>query len=208
MKGISLLCLHNADMDDILEPNEQLLWSGFPAYGRQFKEMVGDERVTHISLLVGTVFMWASLLLIAPASDTHLGRADAVLAFGFATLAFCGFSVFLASKRQYILSNLFYMVTDKRAIVCRRGGNWRMSVRLYVASCPHSPTYPYSIVRSRPYPSLRIGTLLSVDQQQPFGNGLSHPGHSILIHRNDSPVTFDYVPNADELLDLILENTR
>ena len=112
-------------------------------------------------------------------------------------------SLFLASQRQYVLNNLVYLVTNKRAVICRRGRNWRLGVRLYVVSCPHSETFPYSVIASRPYPLLQIGTLLSANQLQPFGLGLSHPGHPVLWGRTTYPITFDYMPNAQALLEII-----
>ncbi len=114
----------------------------------------------------------------------------------------------MASNRQYVLSNLAYFITDKRAIVIRRGRNWRFATRLYLISFPHSETYPYSVLQNRPYPSLQIGTLLSQDQVQPFGNGLSHVGQPFLWGRHTMPVVFESVPNAQELLELIRTNAR
>jgi hypothetical protein len=46
--------------------------------------------------------------------------------------------------------------------------------------------------------------MLSVNSVQPFGIGLSHPGHPVMWGRLTAPVVFDYVPNAEELLETIL----
>jgi len=204
MQNITILSLDHADLDKILESDERLLWSGVPGYGRRFYEVVGYERKTHIAILVGVIVMWSTLVFIDP--DARLNRTDAIWVYSAATLMFIGISVHQASQRQYVLCNLAYLVTDKRAIICRRGRNWRFGVRLYVVSCPHSASYPYSVIASRPYPSLQIGTLFSVNQVQPFGWGLAHSGHSVLRDKVTSIVTFDYVPNAQELLEMIQRN--
>lgn len=81
-------------------------------------------------------------------------------------------------------------------------------MRLYVVSCLHSETYPYSIISSRPYPLLQVGTLLSDNLVQPIGLGLSHLGHPILWGRINYPITLDYIPNAQTLLELIQTSAR
>lgn len=201
MQTTKTLILDHADLNNILATDERLLWSGAPGYGRRFFEVVGHERLFHIAAVFGILVMWSTLLLIY--TDAELGRAEAIWVYGAITLALVGTSLFLAGQRQHVLSTLAYFITDKRAVICRRGWNWRFRTQLYVVSFPHASTYPYSIIQSRPYPSLQVGTLLSVDQVQPFGWGLSHPGHSLLRHRTTSNVTFDYVPNAAELLSLV-----
>ncbi|MFA3920211.1 hypothetical protein [Ruegeria hyattellae] len=205
MQDITIQSFHHAEMGEILDPNEKLLWSGTPGYGRRFLEAVGDERKIHIAALVGVVVMWSTVFFID--AEARFGRNEAIWIYSAATLMFLVGSMFLASERQYVLYNLVYFVTDSRAIICRRGRNWRLGVRLYVVSCPHSTTYPYSLISSHPYPSLQIGTLLSVNLVQPFGLGLSHPGHSFLRDRTTSMVTFDYIPNAQALLEIIQSNS-
>lgn len=201
MYNLTVSVIRRPDLGSILAPEERLLWSGQPSYGRRFFQAVGDERVLHICLFIGAAVMWSTLPFIEPKSQ--FGRDDAVWIYGVVTMAFVAFSASLASKRQYVLYNLAYLVTDRRAIVCRRGRNWRLFTHLYVISCPHSETYPYSVISSRPYPSLQIGTMLSEDSAQPFGLGLSHPGHPILWGRVTAPVMFDYVSNAQELLEMV-----
>lgn len=205
MQNIKVHSSDNVDLDKILSANERLLWSGMPAYGRRFQEAVGDERKIHIAALVGIAIMWSTLIVID--NEAQLGRTEAIWIYSAFTLLFIGVSVFLARQRQYVLCNLVYFVTDSRAIICRRGRNWRMGVRLYVVSCPHSRTYPYSLIATHPYASLRIGTLFSVNQVQPFGLGLSHPGHSILRDRITSIITFDYIPDAKAVLEMIRSNS-
>ncbi len=201
MHDLKATIFHQADLKDILSPEECLLWSGQPSYGRRFFQAVGDEPVIHMGLLVGIAVMWSSLYFIGP--EAPLSRNTAVWTFSAFTIMFAAVSFFLASERHYVLCNLVYLVTDRRAIICRRGRNWRLSTRLYVISCPHSETYPYSVISSRPFPSLQVGTMLSQDQVQPFGLGLSHPGQPILWGRITAPVVFEYVPNAQELLEMI-----
>ena len=204
MQDIEVSSHGHVNFDDILEPDERLLWSGVPGYGRAFLEAVGDERKLHIAELVGLIIMWSTLFFIDP--DADLGRVEAIWIYGAFTLAVVAVAFSMASQRHYVLNNLVYFVTDRRAIICRRGRNWRLGVRLYVVSCPHSATYPYELLPTRPYPSLQIGTLLSVDQVQPFGLGLSHPGHSILRDRVHSIVTLDYIFDAEAVLEVILFN--
>lgn len=201
MPNITTETFHDGDLNKILETDERLLWSGAPGYGRRFLEVVGHERTILIAAFVAIPLMWSTLVFIRP--DAQLSRTDAIWVYSAVTLGLVTYWLSLAWQRQYVLSALAYLVTDKRAIICRRGLNWRFGVRLYVVSCKHSATYPYSLIDTRPFPSLQIGTLLSVNQVQPLGWGLSHPGHSILRHRTTSNVTFDYLPNAQDLLELI-----
>jgi len=201
MQDITITSLNQPNLDDFLGPEERLLWSGQPCYGRRFFQAVGNERMIHIGFSLGTIVMWSTLPFIE--TEVRFGRNTAIWVYGALTLAFVAASFSLASQRHYVLYNLAYFITDKRAIVCRRGRNWRLGTRLYVISCPHSETYPYSIIPSRPYPSLQVGTLLSEDQVQPFGLGLSHPGHPHLWGRTTAPIMFDYVPNAQALLEII-----
>ncbi len=201
MQKVIITSTNRFDLKDILAPNEKLLWSGEPGYGRKFFQAVGDERKIHVFLLIASVVMWATIPFID--ADAEFGRFDACWIYGAMTFAFVVFSFSIASQRHYVLYNLAYFVTDSRVIVCRRGRNWRLGVRLYLVSCEHSATFPYSIVDSRPYPSLEFGILLSEQQVQPFGLGLSHPGHPMLLGRTYYPILLDYVPEAEKLLIMI-----
>jgi hypothetical protein len=206
MPNIKVTNVDKLDLDDVLDPDERLLWSGRPGYGRSFLQAVGDERTIHIALLVGALVMFSTLFLMN--AESRISRAEAAWVCGAVTLAFLACSFVLASQRQYVLYNLSYFVTDKRAIICRRGQNWRLAGRLYIVSCPHSGTYPYALIASRPYPSVQIGTLLSADLVQPFGLGLSHPGHAILRDRINAEITFDYLPDAQAVLEIIQSFSR
>lgn len=201
MQKVTVTSTNRFDLKDILGPDEKLLWSGEPGYGRKFLQAVGDERKVHVFLLIASVVMWATIPFIS--TDAEFGRFEAYWIYGAMTFAFVAFSFGIAAQRQYVLFNLAYFVTNERVIVCRRGRNWRFGVRLYVVSCQHSATFPYSLVDSRPYPSLEVCILLSEQQVQPFGLGLSHPGHPILFGRTYYPILLDYVPEAKELLVMI-----
>lgn len=198
MIDVAVLPAERATLDDILNAGERLLWSGRPGYGRAFFQPVSDERKLHIALFFGAAGMWMSLPFIASQA-----RTEALWAFGGVTLVLLCLSYSFAKQRQYVLHNLAYFITDRRAIVCRRGRNWRFATRVYVVSCPHSARFPYAILPGRPYPSLRVGMMLGPDQVQPFGLGLSHPGQPILWGRTSAPVLFDYVSEAQTLLELI-----
>lgn len=189
------------DLEEILASDENLLWSGEPSYGQRFFQAVGDERLFHIGILIGIAVLWSTLPLIN--SKSAPGRDTAIWVYSGLTFVFVTSSFYLANLRQFVLRRLVYFVTDKRAIVCRRGSNWRLGERLYVVSCPHSERFPYRLIQSRPFASVQVGTLLSYDVVQPFGLGLTHPGHSILWGRVNAPVMFDYLDVADEVIEMI-----
>lgn len=201
MQDVTIESFDQPGLDDILAHNECLLWAGQPSYGRRFFQPVGDEKIFHFGFLIGALIMWSTLPFIAP--DVEFSRATALWVYGAVTIGFAAFSFTIASQRQFVLHNLAYFVTDRRAIVCRRGRNWWLAKRLYVVSCPLSESYPYVVIPTNPFPSLQIGTLLSEDQVQPFGLGLSHPGHPILRGRITAPITFDYIPTAPTVLEII-----
>ncbi|WP_353341623.1 hypothetical protein [Pelagimonas sp. KU-00592-HH] len=190
-------------LENLLEPGEQVLWTGVPFRGQGLFEPVGQERLIHLSLLVGTVLMWCSLPFIG--AESRFGVRDAYWVYGVVSIAFLAISCSLAHQRRYVLSNFLYFVTDERTILCRRAMNWRLSERLYVVSCPLSTTFPYEVVETRPYPSIRVGTLLSEDVVQPFGIGISHPGHSPLWGRITMQVMFDYLEDVEAVRALILQ---
>ena len=206
MQSVVVTISETGELESIFEEGERLLWSGAPDYGRKIFESVGDERVTHIAVLVGVFVMWATLPFID--AQAGLGWNAAVWVFAAVTLVFAAFSCFLADQRRYVLRNLAYFVTDRRVVICRRGRNWRFRVQLYIVSCGHSENFPYAVIETRPFGSVLVGTLLSVDQVQPFGHGLSHPGHAIFRNRVTSEITLDYLDDAQEVLEIIQSNLR
>ena len=130
-------------------------------------------------------------------------RLLALSVYGFVTLFLIWDGYSGACTRQYVLCNVLYVVTDRRAIVLRRGRNAWLAVRLYMISQQHAKTFPYEIFETRPYPTLRVGTLLHEDVLQPFGAGLVHRGWSPRMLGRLPPVCFEQTPNARELLDRI-----
>lgn len=200
MSGPTITIFDKGDIDAFLAPDERLLWVGQPTYGGKFFQVVGDERFFHLGGFVAGLLMWVSLAFIEPDE-----RSDATWVFVGVTVVLVLCSLYLCSVRQYVLRSLLYFVTGKRAIVCRSGSTWRFSKALYVVSCPHSNAYPYQIMPTHPQPSLQIGTLHSYDQVQPFGFGLAHPGLPVLSGSVSAPVLFEYIPNAQEVMEIILK---
>ncbi|WP_425078454.1 hypothetical protein [Ruegeria denitrificans] len=203
MSFVTVTALRSPDLEEILGPKERLLWSGRPGFGLKFFQAVGEERKLQIFVLVAFVALWATLPFIDADPEARFGRLKALFVYGIATLALLSFSAYLASQRQFVLSNLIYYVTDTRVIICRLGRNWRLSTRLFVVSCEHSKTFPYEVLPTRPYPSLRVGTLLSEQQVQFLGFGLSHPGHPERFDRGVQPIFLDYLANSEQLLVMI-----
>ncbi|SFO12958.1 hypothetical protein SAMN04487859_116128 [Roseovarius lutimaris] len=206
MSNVSIEIRADGDLNNILDPDERVLWTGRPEYGRGLCQAIGAERIYLISMLVGVLVMWGTVPFIGPASSSV--RFTACMVYGAVSLAFLAAAFMMASNRQYVLWNVMYLVTNKRAIVCRRGRNWRFAVRLYVVSNVHSATYPYEIVPTRPNPSLKIGTLFDEQELQPFGHGLSHPGQPVTWGALTMPVAFEQVSNTPELLEMIKSNLR
>lgn len=204
MQNITIQRLKQPELSDILNPGERLLWTGTPEYGRKLLQAVGYERTFHICVFVGVLFIWLTIPFIDDTGSRT--RATAFWTFGGVTIVFLVLSFSLAEHRQFVLRNLAYFVTDKRVIICRRGRNWHFSDGTYVVSVPHAETYPYAVHLTRPFPSLLVGTLFSVDQVQPFGSGLAHAGHSPLRNRTASPITLDYISDAETVLDLIRDH--
>lgn len=159
MHRVTVSTFQNVDLTQFLEPDETLLWSGNPCYGKDFFQIVGQERLMHICMLIGCIAMWASLVLIEPTKQT-----TAASTFTFITILMVGASFFIAKSRQFVLKRLVYFATDRRAIVIRGDKSWQFASALHVISCVHSSEYLYKIVSGHPYPSLRIGSLLSSEQ--------------------------------------------
>ncbi|WOI58071.1 hypothetical protein [Palleronia sp. LCG004] len=150
--------------------------------------------------------MWLSMPFID--NNGTLERGDAIWVFGALSLAFGAISLLLASSRQYVLMNLFYAVTDRRAVVCRRGRDAFLRSRLYLVSCLHVWSFTYPIKDARPYPSLAIGSMLSEDAVQPFGLGLTHPGWPMLQSRGINPILFENIREAEIVQDIILRQSE
>ncbi len=206
MSGVSIEIRTDAELSEILAPDEQVLWSGRPDFGRGFFQPIGAERTYDIAMCIGALVMWGTVPYIASTTDHAL--LNVYVVYGATSLVFVLVAFVMASNRQYVLCNVIYFVTTKRAILCRRGRNWRFSVRLYVLSNPHSPTYPYEISPTRPYPSLKIGALHDEQEIQPLGLGLSHPGQPPHWGKHTLPVAFEQVAEANDVLDRITSCTR
>ncbi len=207
MTHASINSAASADLTEILEPNERLLWVGAPAFGRRFFQPVGAERIWLLSFIIGIIAMWCTLPFIP--SGPGLNQDDAIWVYLAVTVFFVILAASLAMQRQYVLQNLAYYLTNRRAIVCRVGMNWRLSSRVYIISCPLSPAFSYEIIDTAPFPSLRVGTLLSEDSLQPFGSGLSHPGQPYFWGRVITPVIFELIPDAkavSETISLTIES--
>lgn len=201
MSNVSITVLSEPDLENILAPGERLLWSGCACYGRRFIQTVGAKQMLHIGLLVVGVVLWGAVPFIAGHNEFGLGVGIWVCSAATVLLALISYNA--ACQRQYVLYNSAYFVSDKRAFVCRYGRNWRLGARAYIVSCPHSQAYPYEVISSRPHPSLQIGTMFSENLVQSSGIGLGHSGQAFLWGRMIVPVVFEYVPNAQELLELI-----
>ena len=190
----------------LLEPGEHPLWTGHPQSGLRLLQPVGAERVCLATTLVAVAAMWAFYPTIV--SRETLEASDVAVVFALVTAIFALVLLWAAVVRQHVLSTLFYIVTNRRCIVCRRGRNWHLGDRLYVVSNVHSKTYPYEISPTRPYPSLRVGTLIDKNELQPFGFGLTHPGQPpSWVYRTTVPVAFEQIPDVQELLEIIQART-
>lgn len=209
MSNVSIDIIQGADADftGLMKPGERPIWTGRPQYGLRLLQPVGAERINLLGMTVGVITIWAFYPTIV--SQEVSGASVVAAIFGLFTLVFMLAVCIAASIRQHVLSTLFYVVTNQRSIVCRRGRNWHFGDRLYVLSCPHSVTYPYEITPTRPFPSMRVGTLLDPNELQPFGFGLKHPGQPMdWTFRHTVPVAFEQIPDAQELLDVIQANAR
>ena len=176
---------------------ETCVWCGRPEYGRRFHQVLGDESYLHWgTLIVALTTLLVILLLFLDGRWSGLWAASFAT---FLTATYGLYSYWIASSRQYVLSTLYYFVTEKRAYVCRSGKNHFLREKIYVASFDHKPTSLFPILDSRPYKSIQIGTLLSADAMQPVGFGLNHPGRPYLESRLLPPVTFENLKEAKNL---------
>jgi len=66
MRKLKITVLDRAEIGDILEPDETLLWTGQPGYGRKLFQILGPERYWHLGLAGGIFALWASVPFIDP----------------------------------------------------------------------------------------------------------------------------------------------
>jgi hypothetical protein len=204
MSNVSIEIFRGSDADftELMKPGESPLWTGRPQYGLGLFQLIGAERTLSATMLVGAFAMWAVYPIIV--SQGKFDVTNVAIVFGLVTLSFMFIAFVTAASRQHVLSTLFYVITNQRSIVCRQGRNWHLGDRLYVISNPHSSSYPYEITQTRPYPSIRVGTLLDPNELQPFGFGLTHPGQPANWYvRPTVPVAFEQVRDVETLVDLI-----
>ncbi|MDX8348190.1 hypothetical protein SLH49_09340 [Cognatiyoonia sp. IB215446] len=183
--------------EGVFSEDDRVLWCGRPKHGRNFWEFEGQELVLHRSMLVGCVIIWIVGLL-----DDHNSFDGAIFSYMFLMLLTIGgflFFWFLASSRAYVMSNLFYAVTEDCAYIIRRDGNFRMASRRYVLSFPFQRAYAYLIYPGRKYDSVQVGSLLTDDKVQPFGFGLRHPGWPVGRAVGVVPALFESIECADEM---------
>ncbi|WP_138933715.1 hypothetical protein [Roseovarius arcticus] len=185
------------DWTETLEEGEALLWTGRPEYGRALLQIVGHEPVWYASMITGVVAMWISLAFMP--TEGRFDKTDAITIYAAVTAIFALWAAFMASQRQFVLSKLHYAITDRRAIVCRRGRDVRLRDGLYFVSCPLDPGGVYPILPGRPLSSIRVGSSLSAETVQPFGAGLAHPGWPVLWGRIIMPILFENVADAPAL---------
>ena len=185
-----------------LDEGETLMWTGRPEYGRAFLQMVGHEPIWYASMLAGIAAMWISLGFIP--ADGSFDKSDATVIYAFITVIFLLWAVFMAWQRQFVLSNLHYAFTDRRAIVCRRGRDALLRDGLYFVFCPLNPGWAYPILPGRPLSSIRVGSSLSKEAVQPFGAGLAHPGWPVLLGRTIVPILFECVTDVRTVRERLL----
>jgi len=185
-----------------LAEGEAVLWTGRPEHGRRFYQLTGQEPVLYASMVAGIAVMWGSLAVIS--FDGSFSRGEAVTIYAALTTMLFLFALWVAWERQFVLCNLYYALTDRRAIVCRRGRDWRLRDGLYFIGIPYDPGYAFPILPGRPYASLRVGSALSEDSVQPFGAGLAHSGWPALRGRVLMPILFENISTARELREMLL----
>ncbi|SLN63096.1 hypothetical protein TRL7639_03541 [Falsiruegeria litorea R37] len=178
LKTITLRCDH-PELSDILEPGEQLLWSGQPVQGRRFFQAVGHERLLHTAFLTAVLLVWA-IMPFAP--DRSGVSSDVPFQIGvIVTLTSLAIATGLALARQFVLTRLAYFVSDKRTIICRRGRNWKLQNQLHITSSPRSDAVS-------PFGSLQI--------QYAALEGTAQPD---LWTRVSASVAYGYVYDPQEL---------
>ena len=182
--------------DGVFLDGEKVLWTGRPEYGREFWEFEREERILFRSVLVGIAVIWISAIFFAP-SQVDPGVVFGIVFFATAVLVFQLY--YGTSSRVYVMNNLFYAVTDRKAVIVRRGGDWKLASRRYVISYPFQRNYAFLVHPGGKYGSVQVGSHLGTDTVQPLGFGLAHPGWSVGRAIGVTPALFESVSNADEL---------
>ncbi len=206
MFNASVSYLDSPELEELLELEERVLWSGAPDYGRKLFELRQNEKIVAICIAVGAVALLLTLPFV-PQEQGNSIRAAWIFLIVIAMLV-C-FLVANALDRKMLFSNLAYFVTDRRAIVVRAVKGLFHKGDVYVVSCRHSVEFPYSIRKNHPYASLRVGTLFDKDEKR---NAL--PDHAFDTRARlcglapstwtTTPVEFENVREADYLRALIL----
>ena len=155
------------DFNQLFEPEEQLVWTGKSVYGHKLFQFVAYERAWHLIMLAAILMIWLAFFFVD--KDPDYTRFDAIWYLGGWTFVFATMSFLAAYQRKWVLKTSIYMLTNHRAIVCRKGRNWRDRTGLYVVSLPLIKTYPYRIIRLSRYGSLEVGNLLSANVVQLLG---------------------------------------
>lgn len=163
MFNASVLYLDSPKLEELLELEERVLWSGAPDYGRKLFELRQNEKIVVICIAVGAVAM---LLTLPFVPQGHGNSMRAAWAFLIVIAMLVCFLVTNALDRKMLLSNLAYFVTDRRAIVVRAQKGLFRDGDVYVVSCRHSVEFPYSIRKNHPYASLRVGTLFDKERNR------------------------------------------
>ncbi|WP_281968166.1 hypothetical protein [Roseovarius nanhaiticus] len=178
------------DWDRVLEKGERLLWTGRPEHGRRLWQVVGQEPVWYAGGAIAIAAMWGGVLFIREE------RADMIILFSALTAIVLLAALFMVLQRQFVLSHLYYAITDRRAIICRRGRDVLLRDGLYFLFFAHDTDWTYPILPGRSLASVRVGTLLSENAVQPFGAGLVHSGWPVLRGRTVTPALFENLPDA------------
>ena len=183
--------------DGVFEEDEKVLWTGRPDHGREFWEFEGQEHIIFRSLLVGAFVIWITAIFMA--SDDSPVRVFQYFGVLLTTAVGVYGFYYNASSRAYVMSNLFYAVTDQKAVIVRRGGNWRFASRRYVMSYPFQRNYAFLLYPGRKYASVQVGSHLGKDAVQPWGFGLAHPGWPIGRAVGVIPALFESIMDAEEI---------
>ncbi|WP_164660659.1 hypothetical protein [Tropicibacter sp. Alg240-R139] len=184
------------ELGDILEPGERLLWSGRPAYGRQFFQAVYHERLLHTAFLAAILVMWG-LVPFAPERPGVAPNTSILICMS-ATLAFGAISFGIACTRRLVLSNLVYFVSDKRAILCRKALNWRLQSKLHITASLHQDTSTVLPGFAEHMPLREIRSSLS--ETQMYNSPPTKGEQPDLWERFSTSIVYEHVPDPQQLL--------